>query len=110
MTRAELIALGGVAAAVATLGVVSFHGSASAAAGRAQGVVKMGLADVTTDQDDGAGCNRWTAPAWEMARVGTKPLRSNHPLYRRPGYIGCNRHQVMCDNGWYYDAPENAGL
>lgn len=109
MTRAEWIGLGGLVAALAAFGVVSFHGSIEATRDRGQQLVRGGLADAT---DTGETSNRWTAPSWEMARVGVTPLRQNHPLFRRPPYIGHNRHKVMCDgwNGWYDQAPENEVL
>ena len=108
MTRAEWIGLAGVAAALGLFGAVSFHGSLSAAGDHGEALVKTGLANVTADQDEGDGCNRWTAPAWQIAN----PLRSNHPLFRRPAHIGENRHKVICGgwNGWYYGAPENEVL
>jgi len=111
MTRAEWIALGGAVAALAAFGAVSFHGSIKATGDHGSALVRAGLSNVTSDQDDGDGCRRWQAPAWEMAKAGTRPLRPNHPLYRRPEHIGANRHKVMCDgwDGWYYDAPENEG-
>ena len=45
----------------------------------------------------------WTAPHWQIE----KPLRPNHPLYRRPRYIGENRHKVMTGgwDAWYYTPP-----
>ena len=106
MTRGEWIGLGGLVAGLAALGVISVHGSFSAASDHGEAMVKTGLANVTADQDEGDGCNRWNAPAWQIVN----PLRSDHPLFRRPCHIGENRHRVMCDNGWYYDAPENQGI
>jgi hypothetical protein len=122
VTRLEWVLAGAAAVGLGCLGLVQFHGGAQLAADGATAKVKVGigkamasvprpglrdgLADVTSAQETP---NRWTAPAWSLASVGAAPLRMNHPLFRRPPYIGSNRHKVQCDgwNGWYYDAPEN---
>ena len=46
----------------------------------------------------------WNSPHW---KIETAPLRMNHPLYRRPCYIGEARHKVMNEGwgGWYYNPP-----
>ena len=44
-------------------------------------------------------------PRWPLVPPGM--LRARHPLYRRPRYIGENRHKVMTEgwDGWYYNPP-----
>jgi hypothetical protein len=52
----------------------------------------------------------WIAPHWSLESVGVTPLRANHPLFRRPAYIGQNRHKVMTEGwgGWYYNPPSES--
>jgi hypothetical protein len=124
VTRGEWV-LGGLAVtALACLGLVQFHGGAQLAADKATAGIKVGVGKATAAMPNpalkaglanattGEEANRWTAPSWGLASVGAAPLRMNHPLFRRPPYIGSNRHKVQCDgwNGWYYDAPENEVL
>jgi hypothetical protein len=62
------------------------------------------LADVTSGKSP---ANNWTCPEWSIKSVGADTLRSNHSLFRRPKYIGENRHAVMTGgwDNWYYDPP-----
>jgi hypothetical protein len=124
VTRQQVLLVAAAAIGLGMAGLVQFHGGVRASAGKAQAglkvgagkaaaaaghpALKAGLANATGDPAP----NRWSAPAWSLAQAGAAPLRQNHPLFRRPPYIGHNRHKVMCDgwNGWYYDAPENEVL
>lgn len=124
MTRQQWIVVAAGAVVLAVAGVASFSGGLQASADGARAKVKVGLGKMTAGTPNpalkdglanvtsGHEPNRWTAPAWSLAQVGAAPLRMNHPLFKRPPYIGHNRHKVMCDgwNGWYYDAPENEVL
>ena len=52
------------------------------------------------------GAGDWSVPPrWPLVPAGS--LRARHPLYRRPSYIGENRHKVMTQgwDGWFYDPP-----
>jgi len=116
MTRREqLILLAAVVVVAGGFGVVKFKGSASLSeyGSKAHGAGKVvnaalrrGLANATpgaTAADAAQVYGTWTAPHWQI----DTPLRPNHPLYRRPGYIGENRHKVMTGgwDAWYYDPP-----
>ena len=115
MTRQQQCVLLAVAAALVLGGAVKLRGSASLSeyGSKAHGAGKVvnaalrrGLANATpgaTAADAAEAYGTWTAPHWQMAQV----LRPNHPLYRRPGYIGENRHKVMTQgwDGWFYDPP-----
>ena len=120
MTRREqLILLAAVAVVAAGGFAVKFRGSASLSehgnavhgAGKAVNAsLKRGLANATsgvTALDAADRYGSWTCPHWSMASVGVTPLRANHPLFRRPGYIGENRHKVMSEGWgpWFYDPP-----
>jgi hypothetical protein len=97
------------AAAAAAAAWAAYQAAANGGGGGgAHAALKAGLADATSG-DSGEEANRWTAPSWGMAAAGVTPLRADHPLFRRPPYIGHARHQVMC-NGWYYHSPENEVL
>ena len=115
MTRQQQCILLGVVAVLALGGAVKLRGSASLSeyGSKAHGAGKVvnaalrrGLANATpgaTAADAAEAYGTWTAPHWQMAQV----LRPNHPLYRRPGYIGENRHCVMTGgwDQWYYSPP-----
>ena len=67
--------------------------------------LKSGLLDLTTDD---VSYDSWTCPQWSIKQqTGGNVHRLNHPLHRRPKYIGENRHKVMTQGwgGWYYDPP-----
>ena len=115
MTRQQQCLLLAVVAVLAVGGVVKLRGSASLSeyGSKAHGAGKVvnaalrrGLANATprtTAADAALAYGTWTAPHWQIEN----PLRPNHPLYRRPGYIGENRHKVMQGgwDAWYYDPP-----
>lgn len=94
-----------IAGAVLVLGgYLSIRGSAQAEVG-SNSSLKSGLLDLTTDD---LSYDSWTCPQWQIKKYGTSGvLRLNHPLHRRPRYIGENRHKVMCEGwgGWYYNPP-----
>ena len=118
MTRREQLILLAAVAVAAAGGVavsVKFKGSASlsehgstmhGAAKVVNSALRTGWANTTAGlaaQDAAI----WTCPEWSLASVGATPLRSNHPLFRRPAYIGENRHKIMAYGWgpWYYDPP-----
>lgn len=86
---------------------MSEYGSGAHGAARVvNAALRQGLADATRGADAADAAmvyGTWTAPHWQMAGV----LRPNHPLYRRPGYIGENRHCVQQGgwDAWYYTPP-----
>ena len=87
---------------------LSEHGNAVHGAGKVvNSALKRGLANATPSVDAAERYGSWTCPHWSMASVGVTPLRSNHPLFRRPGYIGENRHKVMTEGWgpWFYNPP-----
>jgi hypothetical protein len=116
MTRREQCILLAAAVVVAGgFGAVKLKGSASMSeyGSKAHGAGKIvnsalrrGLANSTprtTAADAALAYGTWTAPHWQI----DTPLRPNHPLYRRPGYIGENRHCVMQGgwDQWFYNPP-----
>ena len=116
MTRREQwILLAAVVVVAGGFGVVKFKGSASLSeyGSKAHGAGKVvnaalrrGLVNATprtTAADAALAYGTWTAPHWQI----DTPLRPNHPLYRRPRYIGENRHCVMTGgwDQWYYSPP-----
>jgi len=118
VTRQQQWILLAVVAVLALGGAVKLRGSASLSeyGSKAHGAGKVmnsalrrGLANSTrgaTAADAAQVYGTWTAPHWQI----DTPLRPNHPLYRRPGYIGENRHKVMTGgwDAWYYDPPSEA--
>ena len=86
---------------------LSEYGSGAHGAGKVMNAaLKRGLANTTQGATAATAARMygtWTAPHWQIE----KPLRANHPLYRRPSYIGENRHCVMQGGWekWYYDPP-----
>jgi hypothetical protein len=90
---------------------LSEHGSGVHGAAKvANSALRRGLAYATTGATAASGAEAygdWTCPKWSMASVGVDPLRPNHPLFRRPSYIGENRHKIMSEGwgGWYYNPP-----
>ena len=115
MTRQQQCILLAVVAVLALGGAVKLRGSASLSeyGSKAHGAGKVvnsalrrGLANSTprtTAADAAQAYPTWTAPHWQI----DTPLRPNHPLYRRPRYIGENRHKVMTEgwDGWFYNPP-----
>jgi hypothetical protein len=114
VTRQQQWILLGAVVVLAAGGAVKFRGSASLSeygskahgAGRVvNAALRQGLANATpvTAADASKVYGTWTAPHWQIV----EPLRANHPLYRRPGYIGENRHCVMQGgwDRWYYSPP-----
>lgn len=101
------LALGGGAISLRGSASLSEYGSKAHGAGKIiNSALKRGLANVTprtTAAEAAQVYGTWTAPHWQIQR----PLRPNHPLYRRPGYIGENRHAVMTGgwDAWYYTPP-----
>lgn len=122
MTRREQLILlavvvvaaaGGAAVSVKFKGSASLseHGSAVHGAGKmVNSALRTGWANATAGATAAAAAETyptWTCPEWSMVSVGATPMRSNHPLFRRPAYIGENRHKLM-DYGWgpwYYQPP-----
>lgn len=127
MTRQEQFVLLAVAVAVAAGGAfsVKLKGSASLSSlsehgssvhGSAKVVnstLRRGLAYANHGLTAGNAAERygdWSAPRWSIISAGGDTLRPNHPLYRRPAYIGQNRHHVMSQGWgqWYYNPPSEA--
>lgn len=116
--RDQLFLLAAVVVVAGGAGVVKLRGSASFSeyGSKAHGAgkvvnaaLKRGLANSTkraTAADGAMAYGTWTAPHWQI----DKPLRPNHPLYRRPSYIGENRHCVMTGgwDQWFYTPPSEA--
>ena len=98
LAAVAVVAAGGFAS-VKLKGSASLSGNQSNVEGSAKVVnssLRRGMANATRgDTREGA----WSCPRWSMASVGVTPLRQNHPLFRRPGHIGENRHKVM-SAGW----------
>ena len=120
MTRREQFILLAALAVVAAGGfAVKFKGSASLSehgssvhgtAKVANSTLRRGLAYANSGLTAANASSRygaWSAPRWSIMSAGGDTLRPNHPLFRRPGYIGQNRHKVMSEGwgGWYYNPP-----
>ena len=81
--------------------------SVKASADVTNSALRRGLSDAyRPGADDGD----WQAPRWSILSSGADLLRSNHPLYRRPGHPGENMYKVMSEGwgGWYYNPPSEA--
>jgi len=116
VNRREQYILLAVAAVLFLGGVVTvkLKGSASLDAGGSpvKGAAKVvnsalrSAVNVTMQPPGLTGAGDWAVPPrWPLAPAGW--LRERHPLYRRPGHIGENRHKVMTEgwDGWFYDPP-----
>lgn len=117
MTRQEQYILLGIVTMLILGGAISVKLSGSArlsehqnpvhGAGKATaGMVRRQLANATetaTAATAERSYGTWQAPHWQIK----DPLRANHPLFRRPAYIGENRHKVMTGgwDNWYYNPP-----
>ena len=112
MDRREQYALLVVSAALFLGGLVTvkLKGSASLDAGGnpvkgAAKVVNSALRSAVNVTAQPAAGDWSVPPRWPLVPAGC--LRARHPLYRRPSYIGENRHKVMTQgwDGWFYDPP-----
>ena len=116
MDRREQYALLAVSAAAFLGGLVTvkLKGSASldpdgSTAKGAAKVVNSSLrtaVNITAQPPGLVGAGDWAVPPrWPLVPAGS--LRARHPLYRRPRYIGENRHKVMTEgwDGWFYNPP-----
>lgn len=116
MDRREQYALLVVSAALFLGGLVTvkLKGSASLDpnANPAKGAAKVvnsslrSAVNITAQPAGLAGAGDWSVPPrWPLVSAGS--LRGRHPLYRRPSYIGENRHKVMTEgwDGWFYNPP-----
>ena len=113
LAAAVVVVAGGAAVSVKFKGSASLseHGSALHGAGKVvNSALRTGWANATAGATAAAAAETyptWTCPEWSLVSVGATPLRSNHPLFRRPGYIGENRHKIMAYGWgpWYYEPP-----
>ena len=115
MTRQEqrILLISVIVAVVGGFVSVKLKGSATLDTGQSgvKGAGKVVNAALRTGSpnlwDPNADNGDWRSPAWSIVSVASAPLRARHPLYRRPRYIGENRHKVITEgwDGWYYNPP-----
>lgn len=107
MNRQEKTVLLGLALLIVAGGVVtSLFGNSDQPVDDAQQLVRRGLA-FTGNVDVPDPDNSWTCPVWSIKAVGGDLLSPIHSLYRRPAFIGQNRHKIMSEGwaGWFYNPP-----
>lgn len=107
MNRQEKTVLLGLAVLAIAGGIVKVRVDASgdfgSAAADARESLRRSLVNATSTVPD----NNWTCPEWSIKSVGGSTVHKTHPLYRRPKFIGQNRHKIMSEGwaGWYYNPP-----
>lgn len=125
MNRQEKIVLLGLAVLAVAGGIVKVKFEADADTGDASSVMsvmndalKRTLVNATSNNVAATtwyprlSYNSWTVSEYQLMNQGVTPLRDNHPLFRRPKFIGENRHKVMTEGwaGWYYNPPGEVQL
>ena len=114
MDRREQYALLAVSAAAFLGGLVtvklkgsaSLDGDGNPVKGAAKVVNSSLRTGLNATAQPAGGTGDWSVPPrWPLVPAGS--LRGRHPLYRRPRYIGENRHKVMTEgwDGWFYNPP-----